>query len=211
MSRIFKVSLPLMLQNFFSYAIWFVFFLIIEKMGEAELAVSNIIRSIYVVLLIPIMGFSTAANTLVSYIIGQGRSREVLSLTWRIALVAAGFSAILSLVCSLFPRFILNIYTNEPSILAMALPIMHIITIASISLAIGLVMFNGVSGTGKTNISLLLEMGILSIYLFSTFIFAILLKQSLTVVWIVEILYGVLLTSLSLIYLRSNHWLGKKI
>jgi len=211
MSRIFKVSLPLMLQNFFSYSIWFVFFLIIEKMGEAELAVSNIIRSIYVVLLIPIMGFSTAANTLVSYIIGQGRSREVLSLTWRIALVAAGFSAVLSIICSLFPQFILNIYTNEPSILAMALPIMHIITIASVSLAIGLVMFNGVSGTGKTNISLLLEIGILSIYLFSTFIFAILLKQSLTIVWIVEILYGVLLTTLSLFYLRSNHWVGKKI
>lgn len=211
MSRLFKVSLPLMLQNFFSYSIWFVFFLIIEKMGETELAVSNIIRSIYVVLLIPIMGFSTAANSLVSFIIGQGRSKEVLSLTWRIAMVAAGFSSILSLICNLFPRFILHIYTNEPSILAMALPIMHIITIASISLAIGLVMFNGVSGTGKTNISLLLEMGILSIYLFTTFTFAILLKQSLTIVWVVEILYGALLIILSLIYLRSNHWVGKRV
>ena len=211
MSRLFKVSIPLMLQNFLSFSIWFIFFLIIEKMGEVDLAVSNIIRSIYVVLLIPIMGFSTAANSLVSYIIGQGRSREVLSLTWRIAMVAAGFSTILSLTCSMFPRLIIQIYTTEPTIIAMALPIMHIITIASILLAIGLVMLNGVSGTGKTNISLLLEIGILSIYLFSTFIFAILLKQSLTIVWIVEILYGALLGLTSSIYLRSNHWIGKKI
>lgn len=211
MSRLFKVSLPLMLQNFFSFSIWFIFFLIIEKMGETELAVSNIIRSIYVVLLIPIMGFSTASNSLVSYIIGQGRSKEVLSLTWRIAMVAAGFSTILSLICSLFPRLILQVYTSEPSILAMALPIMHVITIASISLAIGLVMFSGVSGTGKTNISLLLEIGILSFYILFTFVFSILLKQSLTVVWVVEIFYGLLLTVSSFIYLRSNHWVGKMI
>jgi putative MATE family efflux protein len=211
MARLFKVSLPLMLQNFFSFSIWFLFFLIIEKMGEVELAVSNIIRSIYVVLLIPIMGFSTAANSLVSFIIGQGRSREVLSLTWRIAMVAAGFSAILSLICSLFPRLILQVYTAEPVIISMALPIMHIITIASIILAMALVMFNAVSGTGKTNISLLLEIGILAIYILSTFIFAVILKQSLTVVWIVEILYGVLLTLISFIYLRSNHWEGKVI
>lgn len=211
MKKLMEVSLPLMLQNFFSFSIWFLFFLIIERMGELELAVSNIIRSIYVVLLIPIMGFSTAANTLVSFIIGQGRSNEVLSLTWRISLVAALFSTVLSIVCSLFPISILQVYTTNQSIIEMALPIVHIITIASILLAIALVLFNGVSGTGKTNISLLLEIGILAIYIFSTFLLAIVLKQSLTIVWTVELLYGTLLTLISFIYLRSNHWVGKEV
>lgn len=211
MSRLFKISLPLMLQNFFSFSVWFVFFLIIEKMGEVELAVSNIIRSIYVVLLIPIMGFSTAANSLVSFIIGQGKSKEVLSLTWRIAIVSVGFSVILSLICTLFPNLILQVYTVDSSIIKMALPIMHIVAIASTILAIALVMFNSVSGTGKTNISLILEVGILAIYILLTFVFAIVLKQSLATVWTVEILYGVLLTFISYIYLRSNHWVGKEI
>lgn len=211
MSRIFKVSIPLMLQNFFSFSIWFIFFLIIEKIGEIELAASNIIRSIYVVLLIPIMGFATAANSLVSFVIGQGRSNEVLSLTWRIALIAAGFSAILSVICSLFTRLIIQIYTNEPAIIEMALPIMHIITFASVMLAMGLVLFNSVSGTGKTNISLLLEVGILAIYILLTFVFALVLKQPLMVVWTVEIFYGLLLSSTSFIYLRSNHWVGKEV
>ncbi|RPH31524.1 MAG: MATE family efflux transporter [Bacteroidales bacterium] len=211
MSRIFKVSIPLMLQNFFSFSIWFIFFLIIEKMGEVELAASNIIRSIYVVLLIPIMGFATAANSLVSFVIGQGRSKEVLSLTWRIALVAAGFSVVLSVICSMFPRLIIQVYTNDPSIIEMALPIMHIITIASVLLAMGFVLFNSVSGTGKTNISLLLEIGILAIYILLTFVFALVFMQPLTVVWTVEILYGILLSSVSFIYLRSDHWVGKMI
>ncbi len=211
MGRLLKVSVPLMLQNFFSFSIWFVFFLIIEKMGEIELAVSNIIRSIYVVLLIPIMGFATAANTLVSFVIGQGRSKEVLSLTWRIALVAAGFSAVLSILCSLFPSAIIQIYTNELQVIQMALPIMHIITIASVMLAIAFVLFNGVSGTGKTNISLILEVGILVIYILATFLFAIPFKQPLAIVWTVEIIYGILLSIISFIYLRSSHWVGEKI
>ncbi len=211
MSRLFKISLPLMLQNFLSFSVWFVFFLIIEKMGEVELAVSNIIRSIYVVLLIPIMGFSTAANSLVSYIIGQGKSKEVLSLTWRIAIVAGGFSTILSLICTLFPNLILQVYTTDSIIINMALPIMHIIAAASIILAMALVLFNGVSGTGKTNISLILEICILVIYVLLTFVFAIVLKQSLTIVWSIELLYGVLLLLISFIYLKSNHWVGKEI
>ena len=211
MARILNVSFPLMLQNFFSFLIWFLFFLIIEKMGEVQLAVSNIVRSIYVVLLIPIMGFSTAANTLVSNIIGQGRSNEVLSLTSRIAIVAGGFSAVLSIICLLFPNLILHVYTNDPQIISMAYPLMYIITIASILLAIGLVLFNCVSGTGKTNISLFLELGIQTVYILVTFIFAIVLKQTLTVVWTIEIIYGILLIIISFIYLRSNHWVGKVI
>jgi len=211
MKKLTGLSLPLMLQNFFSFSIWFLFFLIIEKMGEMELAVSNIIRSIYVVLLIPIMGFSTAANTLVSFVIGQGRSKEVLSLTLRIGLVAAGFSAALSIVCSLFPKLILQVYTNEQSLISMALPIMHIITIASVLLAFALVLFNGVSGTGKTNVSLFLELGILALYIFATFALAIVFSQSLAIVWTVELLYGALLTLISFIYLKSNHWVGKEL
>ncbi|MDD2279898.1 MAG: MATE family efflux transporter, partial [Bacteroidales bacterium] len=57
--RTLKVSIPMMLLNFISFSVWFIFFLIIEKRGESELAISNIVRSVYVILLIPIMGFSS--------------------------------------------------------------------------------------------------------------------------------------------------------
>ena len=69
-----------MLQSFLSLSSWFIFFIIIEKLGERELAISHIIRSIYMVLMIPLFGFSSATNTLVSNLIGQGRSGQVLML-----------------------------------------------------------------------------------------------------------------------------------
>ena len=61
--RIFTVAFPMMMQYMVSFIGWFFFFLFVEKMGEHDLAISNIIRSAYVILLIQIWGFSSATNT----------------------------------------------------------------------------------------------------------------------------------------------------
>jgi len=211
MFKLLDISFPLMLQYFFSFSIWFLFFLIIEKMGEMQLAVSNIVRSIYVVLLIPIMGFATSANTLVSSEIGKGKSNEVVSLTWRIAILSTGLSAILSIICLLIPNQILSVYTNDSNIINQSLPVLHIVSVASVILSVAFVLFNGVSGTGKTRVSLFIELAILLVYILFTWYIATVAKWNLTYVWSVEIVYGILLSISSLIYLKSNHWVGKDV
>jgi len=35
--------------------------------------------------------------------------------------------------------------------------------------------------------------------------------MSLPWVWAAEILYGILITSVSILYLKSNRWVGKKV
>ncbi len=52
--RVLGLSVFIMLQYFISMAAWFTFFLIIEKLGEQELAASNIVRSAYMILMIPV-------------------------------------------------------------------------------------------------------------------------------------------------------------
>ena len=52
--RILSISCFTMLQYFLSMATWFVFFVAVERLGQRELAIANIVRSIYVVLLIPV-------------------------------------------------------------------------------------------------------------------------------------------------------------
>ncbi len=78
-----------MMQNFFSMASWLAFFLFIEKLGESALAVSNIIRSFYVILMIPMWGFGSATNTLVSNLIGRGKQAEVMSLVMKVVRLCA--------------------------------------------------------------------------------------------------------------------------
>jgi putative MATE family efflux protein len=209
--RLLKISVPTMFQSFFAFAVWFVFFLIIEKMGETELAISNVIRSIYVLLMVPIMGFASAANTLVSFVIGQGRSGEVLSLVKKVAALSVGMVMVLALFSSIFAPQLLSLYITSDTLVAMGVPIVYIISVAAIFLAAGSILFHGVSGTGKTNVSLIIESLVLILYVAITALLVLNFKVNLTMVWTVELFYGLFLAIVSYFYLKSNRWVGRKV
>ncbi len=211
LNRILKVAVPIMMQSFFSLSVWFVFFLFIEKLGESALAVSNIIRSIFVVLMMPVWGFSTATNTLVSYLLGQNRDEEVMSLIFKI--VRLCFLGVLTIVSIgvLFPGYVLGIYTENASLIEMGIPILNVVSLGALTLSVGFILFNGVSGTGKTNISLMIEIIVLIIYLSYSYTLVYIFNVQITGVWTTEILYGILLALLSIVYLNSSHWKGTQV
>lgn len=209
--RLLRVSIPMMIQNFLAFTVWFIFFLIIEKMGESELAVSNITRSVYIVLLIPIMGFASATNTLVSYVIGQGRESEVMSTIGKILVLCVTGIIIIVTIASLIPEKILSIYTNDPHLVEMGIPLLYVIFISSVFLGMGFIVFSGVSGTGKTIVSLIIDIIVLSIYFIFIITMVNVFKASVTVVWMVEIIYGLLLIAFSYSYLKSKRWIGKGV
>lgn len=203
---IFKVSIPMMVQQFVSLSVWFLFFLFIEKLGEMALAVSNIIRSVYVIAMIPVWGFATATNTLVSYLIGKNRHDEVLSLVYKIA--ALSFAGVFLLVSFglFFPKMIIEIYTNQIELIDIGAPILKVVSVGALFLSVGFVFLNGVSGTGKTNISLFIELGVLAAYVVYTYTMIIVLNTSVMGAWTSELVYGSLLGFVSWVYLKTNSW-----
>ena len=190
--RLLKVSTPMMLQNFLAFSVWFVFFLIIEKMGESQLAVSNITRSVYIILLIPIMGFASATNSLVSYVIGKGRADEVMLTIGKILVLCVSGVVIIVAIASLMPERIISIYTNDSHLIELGTPLLYVIFFSSVLLSFGFILFSGVSGTGRTNVSLIIEVFVLIIYIVFTITMVSFFKVNVTVVWMVEILYGLL-------------------
>ncbi|KAF0130889.1 MAG: MATE efflux family protein [Bacteroidetes bacterium] len=204
--RNFKLSSPIMVQNFLSLGVWFAFFLIVEKLGEHALAVSNIIRSVYIVLMIPIWGFASAANSMVSYLIGMRKEAFVFLLLKRIVIMTT--SGVFGLVIlSLFvPEALIRIYTDNQELISMSVPVLRVVNIGAVFLATGFVLFNGVMGTGKTNISFVIEIAVLFLYLFYVLVVVNYLGGGVTIAWTAEILYGVLLSSFSLLYLLKGKW-----
>ncbi len=206
MRRILRVSFPTMIQEFISLSVWFVFFLFVEKIGKSSLAVSNIIRSVYVLLMIPIWGFATAANTLVSYLIGAGRTSEVMRLVYRIIFLC--FTGVLVLVSLglAFPRLLMAVYTNDPLLIKMGVPVLHVVSIGALLLSVGFILFSAVAGTGKTTVSLAIELTVLVVYL--TYVYLMVEQWHGTVVsaWTAEWVYGLLLSLFSLAYLKKGRW-----
>ena len=78
LGRVLDISIFTMLQYFISLSTYFMLFVAVEHLGQRELAVANIVRSVYIVLLIPVNSLSTATNTFVSNSIGAGHKDQVI-------------------------------------------------------------------------------------------------------------------------------------
>lgn len=209
--KIIKLGSPVMLQNFFSMASWLAFFLMIEKLGENALAVSNIIRSFYVILMIPMWGFGSATNTMVSNLIGSGRKAEVMPLVMKVVRLCSLGVLFIVILGSVFPDLALKIYTNDPTLIAISLPALYVVNVAAIFLAVAFIFFSAVSGTGKTQVSFMIEMTVLFFYLLTAYVLTEILKQEVYVAWMSEYLYSILLGGISYFYLKSGKWRAARI
>ena len=209
--RIIRISLPVMMQHFISMVAWLVFFLFIEKLGEMALAVSNIVRSFYVILMIPMWGFSSATSTLVSSLIGQGRQGEVMSLVYKVARMCAFGVMIVAALGALFPDYALMIYTDDAGMIKASLPALYVVNISVLFLAVGFVFFSAVSGTGKTQVSFLIELAVIVFYLVFSYLLAVVWRAEVYVVWMAEFFYAFMLGTLSYLYLKRGKWKSVRI
>ncbi len=197
LKRISGISIPVMLQNFLSLFAWFVFFVLVERLGETELAISNIVRSIYVILMIPIWGFAAASNTMVSFLIGRRIGGEILPTVYKIAGLCFIMVILFVIPTLLFPGEILRIYTTDPILIDSSLPVLRVVSGSVVCFAFAMVFYNAVSGTGKTGIALTMESLVVGIYFLVAWLLAIELRMPVAVVWTVEFLYALGLFVLS--------------
>ena len=107
------------------------------------------------------------------------------------------------------PRLVLEIYSDEIALTEAAVPSVYVICIATIVSAVAMVFFEAVSGTGNTAAAMILEFGVLVIYL--VYIYIMTKKTTIEGVWTAELLYNVLMGVISYAYLKRANWLKKKI
>ena len=205
------ISIFVMAQFVLSFGSWFVFFMLVEKMGERSLAISNIIRSVYIFLMIPGWALCTVTSSLVSSVLGEGKPNNVMPLIFKMLKLSLAAITIIVLVAALFPRAVISIYTNNPGLAEATVPSYYIILGALIIFSVMSVLFNGVLGTANTKVSLAIEAITLTAYLGFTWLVAVHLKLTIEVVWIAEYVYFFLIGLLSLWYLLKGNWRAKTI
>lgn len=211
MKSLLKLAFPTMIQKLLSFGTWFIFFALVEHMGEESIAVSGIVRSVYMLIMIPVFAFGATANTLTSRLIGEGKQDEVIPTIFKI--IGQGLIAILPVLicCLIIPHFVLSIYTNELSLADSSIPSLMVVCIASISMSFGMPLFEAVSGTGNTTKALILETIVLIAYTFSVWFFASYISTRVEWVWTSEFTYGALTSLVSYLYIRFSHWQHKRI
>ena len=104
----------------------------------------------------------------------------------------------------------MSIYTDDMALAAAAIPSIHVICGAIIFQAVGSVAFESVSGTGNTNAALWLEFGILALYIAYIW-FLTNFTTHVEWVWTCEYIYGGLIATVSIIYIKYANWRKLKI
>ncbi len=205
-SKTLSLSAPLVVQNLISMGSWFIFFVFIEKMGQHSLAISNVVRSAYMVGMTPIWGFSVAANSMVSNIIGQNKSDEVVSFVKRVIAFALSVSMIMVILTLVFPHALLNLFTSDQQLIEDSMGSLRMVDLAMLFFAFAIVGISSVSGTGATKAALLIEVAAIVIYLLYNYIVVFQFNWKAEAVWFSEVIYWAFTGTASYLYLKTSRW-----
>lgn len=209
--RILKISSFTMLQYFLSMSTFFVFFMVVERIGQRELAIANIVRSIYILMFIPVNALSTTANSLVSNAIGAKGVQHVMGLVAKIAKMDFIIMLVLAGAIALFPKLILSVYTTDITLINDCIPSVYVVCIAMLVASVSNVVFNSISGTGNTRAALFLESGTLVFYVAYMIVVGTVFKAPVEICFTTEFVYYTLLLIGSYIYLKKANWQNKAI
>jgi len=209
--QILNLSVFIMFQYFISISTWFLFFIFIERMGERPLAVTNIGRSMYILLMIPAGALATTANTLVSNIIGAGQKDEVLKTINKIAVLALLSVTPFIVFTFFFPELFAGIYTDDHSLMLASVPVIKVVSVAVAFFAVSNVIVNGVSGTGSTRTAFYIEVVTLFFYLSYVYFTSNVYPQPVEIVWMSEFVYWTLIAGLGYWFLKKGNWRKNEI
>ncbi len=211
--RILNISIFTMIQYAVSMSTWFIFFLAIENHGERDLAITNIIRTLYMIFFIPMNALSTTANTLVGNTMGAGKIQDVWPLIKKISLTSLSIIIVMGGITAIFPEFWISLIASDkdPTLVRESVaPLLVLVAILPVC-SIGTVLFNSISGTGNTSKALMLEMITMVFYGLGIWIIVIELHSSVALCWTVELIYWGTMMFLSYFYLKRGNWQAKKV
>jgi MATE family multidrug resistance protein len=208
---ILRQSSPLIAQYAISIASWEFFYILIEHHGERALAVSNAMRNIFGLFGIFAWAFASTTSTMVSNIIGQGRSDEVMPLIKRVVKISFFTCLGIFIILNLKPEWFLSFYGQGDEFIADAIPVVRIVSFALLMMSFSTIWLNAVTGTGNTVVNLTIEA--VTIILYSLYVYVTLewLNLSIAWGWGSEWVYWLSMFSMAYFYMKSGKWKGKKI
>ncbi len=209
-----KVSLPILLQTIVGIASWFGFFVLIEKLGERALSISNLLRILYLIFTIPSWGFALSINTIISKTIGRKKEGRVLKQILHGSFLSVAATALFAFPFLFFPITMLSHFFGgvENAIFKDAViyfPLLYFILIIA---SYCIIFFNGVSGTGETLKAMNIQIISSIAYLFTCYISVSRPDQlGLYYAWCSEIIYWLIQGWASWIVIRSGKWISLKL
>ncbi|MEO7266210.1 MAG: MATE family efflux transporter [Ferruginibacter sp.] len=208
-NQVLKVSAPLVLQYIISVTTWLIFFLLIERRGSMAKAISNTMRNVYGIVGVFVWAFAATCNNMVSNLMGQQREDLVLPIIKKIMYWSLGLCLFMCILLNIFPTAFFNLFGQSDEFVREGIPVVRMVSLGLLFMSIANVWLNGVTGTGKTQVNLAIEIVAIILYLGYTWYFMKVNYISLAIAWSNEFIYWSSIFFISYFYLRSGKWKNK--
>lgn len=203
-----NIASPIVLQTLIGLFGFMFFFYYVEKMGTQETAISSIVKNIYLFFGLFTWGFSTAANSILSNLMGQRNFKEVMRALQNIVIMSVLTNAVLCLPLTAFaePLVAFVFAPTDPEVLAGTVPAIYVAAGALMVYSVALVVFHSIVSMGSVKISLLINVSTVVLYI-GYIIWSFSLEgATVPFVWTCEIFYWGLLAVMSFIYIKTGRW-----
>lgn len=197
LKMLLNIGFPLVAQGITAIVGWFVFFLLIEKMGSEALAVTSAGTSLLQMMGIITWALTPVTQTVISNLLGQSKHKQIITTTLKIASFSLSVMMVIITLYNMFPKHFWMIYTDNWDIIRqgvnLSVPISTIMLIFSIST----IFFNALAGTGKTTYTWISEIIAVLFYVSYAWFTIFVLNASIEMVWFSEAVYWFVLATLT--------------
>lgn len=205
--RIWRVGLPVGGQWVIEMLAFSLFMTLVARMGDAALAASHAFGQLASVSFMVAAGIGTATATLVGRFIGAGEPDRA-ALRFRSALVLGGTTgASLALVFVAFPEVLVELFSEDPEVLALGVPLISIGAFYQLFDAFSVLSDGALRGAGDTRWPFVARcLCSWLIFLPAAWYFAFHLDMGLTGAWIGGVFSSATLAVVLYLRFRSGAW-----
>ena len=102
-----------------------------------------------------------------------------------------------------------NLFGKDDAFVSAGTPVARVVSIGMLFMSVANIWLNGVTGTGKTRVNLMIEIVAITMYLAYTFIFMKWHYISLAMAWSNEVVYWLTIFIMAFAFLKSGKWKTK--
>jgi len=149
-SSLVKIAAPAVLQFTIATASWSALVRVIAGFGSEAIAGYVIGLRVIMFALLPAVGLSNAAATLVGQNLGAEKPERAEASVWKAAFINAAVLGAVSLLFLFFSEKIVGFFTDEAQVLAYATDCLHIVAYGFVFYGFGMVLESSFNGAGDT-------------------------------------------------------------
>ena len=148
--KLIKLSSTAVLQLIIATASWSALVRVVAGFGSEAIAGYVIGLRVIMFALLPALGLSNAAATLVGQNLGAGKPERAEKAVWKAAFFNAAFYGAIGMIFIFFAHPIIGIFTEEASVLAYGTDCLRIVAYGFVFYGFGMVLETAFNGAGDT-------------------------------------------------------------